>query len=168
MGDSFKMDHDLKTNTWDTVPFDIYGFTVNAFVIEKATNKSLHVHTSTAGEGVSGFTISSVEQQIETTWTPELEIGRTTIGVQSSSITIIVERTRLVKAFTVCLLITNSALTICSAYVTLLVVTRRERMNDAVLFFPITVVLTVPAIRSLYPGSPPFGIYLGRSLAPRS
>ena len=78
-----------------------------------------------------------------------------------------VERSLLVRAFTLCLLIINSALTIGSAYVTLLAVTRRERVNDAVFFFPVTVVLTIPALRGLYPGSPPFGIYLGRSLAPR-
>ena len=44
---------------------------------------------------------------------------------------------------------------------------RREGVNDTVLLLPVTLVLVIPALRRLYPGSPPFGIYLGRSPAPR-
>ena len=62
----------------------------------------------------------------------------------------------------------NSALTISSAYITLLVVVRREKMNDSFLVLPVTVVLTIPALRGLHVGSPPFGIYLGRCQALRS
>ena len=74
------------------------------------------------------------------------------------------KRSLLTQAFTVCLLVINSALSIGSAYVTFLAVVRKGAVNDAVFLFPVTVVLTIPALRGLYPGSPPFGIYLGRLL----
>ena len=156
------MDHDLETTTWDTVPFDAYSHRAMVFVIEKVTNKSLPVFTSTTGEGVSGFRTHSSEEQTETNWTHDSETGSTTVTVKASLITIGVKRSLLAQAFTVCLLITNTALAVGSAYVTLLAVVRREAVNDTVLFFPITVVLTIPALRSLYPSSPPFGIFLGR------
>ena len=157
------MVHDLETTTWDAVPFDAYSHRAMAFVIEKVTNKSLPVFTSTTGEGVSGFTTQSVEEQTETNWTHDSETGSTTVVVEASLITITVERSILAQAFTVCLLIINSGLAVGSAYVTLLAVVRREAVNDTVIFFPVTFVLTIPALRSLYPSSPPFGIYLGRS-----
>ena len=168
-GGFFKIDHDLDAHTWDLAPFDVYSFDLNLFAIEKATNKSLDIYASLfGGGGVSGFNFLSIEKRIETTRITELEIGRTIVGVKSSWLSTVVKRSWLVKAFTVLLLITNSALSICSAYVTLLAVTRREKMNDAVLFFPVTAILTIPALRYLYPGSPPFGIYLGRPLVLRS
>ena len=156
------MEHDLETTTWDTVPFDAYSHSAMVFVIEKATNKSLPIFTSTAGEGVSGFATQSSDEQTETNWTYDSETGSTTVTVKASLITITVNRSLLGQAFTVCLLFTNSALAVGSAYVTLLAVVRREAVNDTVFFFPVTVVLTIPALRGLYPSSPPFGIYLGR------
>ena len=162
------MDYDLVTTTWDAVPFDAYSHSAMVFVIEKATNKSLPIFTSTTGEGVSGFVIQSTEEQTETNWTQNSETVSTTVTVEASLIKITVKRSLLAQAFTVCLLITNSALAVGSAYVTLLAVVRREAVNDTVIFFPVTVVLTIPALRSLYPSSPPFGIYLGRPPGLRS
>jgi len=162
------MDHDLETSSWDAVPFDAYSHRAMVFVIEKATNKSLPIFTSTTGEGVSGFVTRSAEEQTETSWTHNSETGSITATLGASLIAITVERSLLSQAFTVCLLFTNSALAIGSAYVTLLAVVRREAVNDTVIFFPVTVVLTIPALRSLYPSSPPFGIYLGRSPELRS
>ena len=161
------MDHDLETTTWDKVPFDVYSHSAMVFAIEKATNKSLPIFTSTAGQGANGFVTKSFDEQTETNWAHDSGTGSTTVTVNASLITITVERSLLARAFTVCLLITNSALAVGAAYITLLAVIRREEVNDAVIFFPVTVVLTIPALRSLYPGSPSFGIYLGRRPALR-
>ena len=155
------MDFDLGTSTRDMVPFDVYSLTALVFVIEKATNKSLPVITFEAGEGTSGFVISSFEVPKKSSWTYNPGTGPTTVVVESSLISITVKRSQLAQAFTVCLLIINSALTVGSAYITFLAVARREAVNDTVLLLPVTVVLVIPALRSLYVGSPPFGIYLG-------
>ena len=156
------MDFDLGTSTRDMVPFDVYSLTALVFVIEKATNKSLPVITFEAGEGTSGFVVSSSEAPKKSSWTYDPGTGPATVVVESSLISITVKRSQLAQAFTICLLIINSALTVGSAYITFLAVVKRETVNDTVLLLPVTVVLVIPALRSLYVGSPPFGIYLGR------
>ena len=60
------------------------------------------------------------------------------------------------------LLVINWTLTIGSTYITLVVVRTDEKMNDAVLFLQVTIVLTIPTLRNLYVGLPTFGIYIGR------
>jgi hypothetical protein len=167
MVDSFSVDHTLEYITRDMVPFDAYALNAIVFAIEKGTNESLPISTFAAGEGVSGFVISSYQVEAKYNWMHDSGTGPTPVKVQSSVIYIGVERSRLAKAFTVCLLIINSALTVGSAYVTLLALVRREVVNDTVLLLPVTIVLTIPALRSLYVGSPPFGIYLGKSPALR-
>ena len=152
--DSFNVDHDLEFITQDMIPFDAYLLIALVFVIEKATNKSLPIVT----DGASGFVISSSETQAKNNWTYNSGAGPTTVEVRSSLIQIAVKRSQLARAFTcaVCLIIINSALTISSAYVTFLAVVRREAVNDTVLLLPVTLVLVIPALRSLYPGTPPF------------
>ena len=160
------MDYDLGATTRDMVPFDAYFLNGIVFVVEKYTNKSVPIVTVAAGEGASGFTISTSEIQTKVNWTYESPLaGTTTEEVDSRAIRITVRRSQLAQAFTMCLLIANSALTVGSAYVTLLAVIRREGVNDTVLLLPVTVVLIIPALRSLYVGAPPFGIYLGGSPA---
>ena len=46
-------------------------------------------------------------------------------------------------------------------YVTLAIAVNAQKVTDVVLALLITVILTVPAIRALYVGEPPFGILLG-------
>ena len=146
-----------------TVPFDGYHFTAFVFAIEKATNKSVPIVVFAAGDGPENFILSSVEQQMNSTWTYDSMAGPITVVVESSVVEITVKRSQLAQAFTVCLLLVNAALAAGSVYVTLLVFVRREGVNDALLLLPVTTILTIPALRALYVGSPPFGIYLGGS-----
>ena len=55
----------------------------------------------------------------------------------------------------------NWVLTFCSVAIALVVLRRRGEVKDGVAFLPVTVILSIPTIRSLYVGSPPFGISLG-------
>jgi len=148
-------------------PFDTYDLTVTMFVIEKATNRSVPIIAFAAGEGPKNFVVSSNNSRTLSNYTYDSGTGPTTVEVESSVITIAVKRSKLAQAFTVCLLLINSALTVGSAYVTVLVLTRKERIHEGIFLFPVTVVLTIPALRSLYPGGPPFGIYIGGSRALR-
>lgn len=59
------------------------------------------------------------------------------------------------------ILLVNWAMTVGTLYITLVVLVRKERINDAVLGLPITVVVTIHTIRALFVGAPPFGIFLG-------
>lgn len=146
------------------VPFDTYSVTVLMFVIDKTTNESAPITIATGGQEASGgFVVSSYGWRGRSTWIYDSGTGPTAVAVNASEITFMAKRSLLARAFMVCLLIINSALTLGSVYVTLLAVIRGGRVNDAILFFPVTIVLTIPALRSLYPGSPQFGIYLGRS-----
>ena len=161
----FGMNHYLDYVALDTVPFDAYVLKTFVFVIDRATNKSVPILRFASGEGPDNFVLSSVGGQTNNTWTYDPGTGPTTVVVESSWIEIVVKRSQLAQAFTVCLLLANAALTAGSVYVTLLVTIRREGVNDALLLLPVSTILTIPALRGLYAGSPPFGIYLGTPMA---
>jgi len=143
-------------------PFDDYMINAFAFVIDKATNKSVHItRLSTAGP-LENFVTFARDVDTVNEFTYETGNGTTvTTQAESRALEIIVYRSILARAFTMCMLLVNWALTIGSIYITLAMLVRRERMSEAVLALPITVVITIPAIRGLFIGSPPFGILLG-------
>ena len=62
------------------------------------------------------------------------------------------------------MLLINWALTIGSIYITFVVIFGKEKIDLAVLVLPVTIILTIPALRALYIGSPPYGIYIGKFL----
>ena len=160
---NFGVNHVLDYYYADMVPFDTYFVGALAFVIEKATNHSVPIVTFAACEGSDNFVISSVETPTTSNYTYDSGTGPTTIEVNSSTIEISARRSQLAQAFTMCLLLINWTLALGSTYVTLIAVFSEEKVHEGVLLLPVTLVLTVPALRGLYVGSPPFGIYLGRS-----
>ena len=164
----FDVNHNIDSIAGGMVPFENYSLSVLAFVIEKKTNKSIPIIAFVASGRPDNFIIKSTEWRTKSNYTYESG-GRSTLGeVESSVVRVTAKRLALAQAFTMCVLFVNSALAIGSAYVTLLVIFRREGVNDTVFLLPVTIVLTIPALRSLYVGSLPFGIYLGGSLAPKS
>jgi len=162
------MDHGIDFFNPTRAPFDAYSLTVFAFVIEKATNKSVPIVTFTAGEAPNNFVISSLQSETMSNYTYNSGTGLTTIKVQSVVTYIKARRSQVAQAFTTCLLLVNYALTVGSIYIVLAVVFKEEKIDAAVLVLPITIILTIPALRNLYPASPPFGIFIGKSRAPRS
>jgi hypothetical protein len=114
---------------------------------------------------LNDFVTSSVDTETTSNYTYDSGTGPTTVVVESRVLKATVERSMLAKAFTMCMLTVNWALTAGSVYITLVVANKRvtQRVTDAVPLVPVTVILTIPAIRALYVGSPPFGIFLGRS-----
>jgi len=165
---TFSVDHNLDTIVLDAVPFDSYTLKAFVFVIDKATNESVPIIALEAGDGPDNYVVSSTEGMVNNAWTYDAGAGPTTVVVESRWIEITVKRSQLAQAFTGCLLLINAALTAGSVYVTLLVFVRKERVKDGLLLLPVTTVLTIPTLRALYVGSPPFGIYLGTSLVLRS
>jgi len=55
----------------------------------------------------------------------------------------------------------NWALTVLVVYITVAVmVSRKKEAGEGVLLIPLTIILTIPALRAMFVGSPPFGILL--------
>ena len=158
---TFEVDHRMDYQIPNAVPFDPYFFTASAFVIEKATNKSVPIVVFAAGDGPENFVISSTNTSTRSNFTYDSGTGPTTVSVESSVVFMMVKRSLLAQAFTLCMFIVNWALTISSVYITLLVLIGTGKMDSTVVLLPVTLVLTIPTLRGLYVGSPPFGIFLG-------
>ena len=158
----FDVEHTLDYELRDVVPFDLYTFRASVFVIDKATNKSVPIVAFAAGYGPDYFVVSSTSEPMENWFTYDNGTGPNTVGVMSSMATVEIKRSQLSKAFVMCMFIVNWALTITSVYITLLVLVGVAKRDPTILVFPATLVLTIPTLRNLYVGSPPFGIYIGQ------
>ena len=141
------------------VPFDTYRANIIVLAIDKVTNNSVPVLFS-VNSLVQNFNVEILDM-VRPSDKPIIE----PITVESFPyFTIItVKRSTLSRAFTICLLIVNWALTSVSVWVTTIVYFKGEKPPEAVLLFPLTIVVTIPALRNLYVGSPPFGIFIGMS-----
>ena len=160
---TFEVDHSIDYPSPYMVPFDSYSLTATAFVIEKATNESVPIVTFTAGEATDNFIISSRNMSnMRNKFTYNPGTGSRTIEVGSGMIEVKAKRSSLAQAFTICMLFINWALTIGSMYITITLLARKEKMDAAVLLLPVSIVLTIPTLRSLYVGTPPFGIFIGK------
>ena len=146
-------------------PFDDYVLNAFAFAIDKATNESVRITRFTTADPLNNFVTVSRDTETVNEFTYETENGAVTIQAESRALEVRIHRSILAQAFTMSMLLVNWALTVGSLYITVVMLVKRERMSEAVLALPITVVLTIPVIRALFIGSPPFGILLG---APRN
>lgn len=143
-------------------PFHRYKFTALAFVVEKATNKSVPIVTFAAGDpGPGDFTTTSVMHPTLNKFTYDIGGGPTTVDINSTTIITTVRHSNRARALTISMFAINWILTICSVAIALIVLRRRGGVKDGVALLPVTVILSIPTIRSLYVGPAPFGIYLG-------
>ena len=171
------MDHQISGTDHQTVPFDIYDAVMVVLAIDTATNESIPVWFS-VNSMVQNFNVDSSigNHSYVTAVTYNSGIGpyvsadtyKRGIGpfigkLLSSFTSITVKRSKISKAFTICLLIVNWILTLVSVWVTITIFSMREKPPGAVLLFPLTLIVTIPALRNLYVGSPPFGIFIGMS-----
>ena len=124
----------------------------------------------TIGDAPDNFVVASIEDRAlwMSPFIYDSGTGPTEISARSSVVNILLEKSQFAWALTICMFIINWALTIGSVYITLVVVFRKEGKSDAILLLPITIILTIPTLRNLYVGSPPFGVLIGKSRALRS
>lgn len=73
----------------------------------------------------------------------------------------LITRSKRAKALTYFMLTINWLLTLSSMVTTAFVFSRRGKLKDSIAVLPLMLILTIPTIRSFYPGAPPFGIFLG-------
>ena len=146
-------------------PFDVCSSSALIFAIDKATNESIPIITLIAGRAPENFDMSFTEAETTSNFTYDSATGPTTISVGSRVVHMEARRSQFTRALTMCLFLVNWALTTCSIYITVLVVFKRVKKNEGTLFLPVTIILTIPTLRDLYPSSLPFGIFLGKSRA---
>lgn len=149
-------------------PFDRYVLNAFAFVIDTATNQSVPITKFAIADPLNNFVTYSIDSPTTSKFTYDAGQGPITIDVESRAVELDIRRGVLSKTFTMCMWIVNWALTAGTIYTTLVTLIDARKMSDAVLALPITVILTIPAIRALYVGAPPFGILLGIHSAPWS
>ena len=155
--------HSVDYVNTNMAPFDVCSSSALIFVIDKTTNESIPIVTLIAGRAPENFDMSFVEVETTSNYTYGSDTGPTTINVHSRVVHMEARRSRFTRALTMCLFLVNCALTTCSIYITVLVIFRRVEKNDGTLFLPVTIILTIPTLRSLYPSSLPFGIFLGKT-----
>jgi len=141
-------------------PFDRYVLNAFAFVIDTATNQSVPITKFAIADPLNNFVTYSIDSPTTSKFTYDAGQGPITIDVESRAVELDIRRGVLSKTFTMCMWIVNWALTAGTIYTTLVTLIDPRKMSDAVLALPITVILTIPAIRALYVGAAPFGILL--------
>ena len=134
-------------------PYDNYDLEVDAFVIDTTTNQSLSILKLSAADPTDNF---YAYNQFD--WDTESTFNGT--RVPSRHLMMRIQRAFLSKIFTMILLFVNWLLTVGCIRITLVSAVRHQELGEGVLLLPITVILTIPALRQLYVGSPPFGVYL--------
>ena len=134
-------------------PYDVYVFDIEAFVIDPTTNESLPILKFSAADPTDNFYADNLIE-----W--DTESAFNDVRVPSKHFQMRVKRSFLAKTFTIILLIVNWLLTVGCLRITLLSVVGHQELGEGTLLLPITVILTIPALRQLYVGSLPFGEYL--------
>ena len=142
-------------------PFDTYVLNAFVFVIDTATNRSVPITRFAVADPLNNFVTRSTDSPTTSKFTYDAGEGPVTIDVESRALELDIRRSALSRAFTMCMWVMNWALTAGTVYITLVILVNTQKMTDAVLALPITMILTIPAIRGLYVGEPPFGIMLG-------
>ena len=142
-------------------PFDTYTLDALVFVIDRATNQSIPVVKFAAADPLNHFITHFTDMPTTSKFAYDTGEDVVTNDVESRALEPDIKRSRRSRGFTMCLWIVNWALTAGTVYITLVVLASSEKMRDGVLALPITMILTIPTIRGLYVGAPPFGILLG-------
>lgn len=132
-----------------------------AFVIDKATSKSVHTTRFAAADPLTNFVTFSRDTETTNKFRYDRWNRSVTGDIEPRTPVFTISRSILVPVSLICMLFMNWALTVGTLHITLVVLVREMRVNDVVLVLPIAVVVTVPTLRALFVGRSPFSILLG-------
>jgi len=141
-------------------PRDCYTFSAFAFVLDSATNESITTVLTIANDRPGDFSVSRNGEISISHISHNLGGHHNTTDAYSYTISPTITRPRRTQALIYFMFSVNWLLALCSMIATAFVFDWNGTMKDGVALLPITVILAIPAIRSLYVGSPPFGIFL--------
>ncbi|KAF9785341.1 hypothetical protein BJ322DRAFT_825903 [Thelephora terrestris] len=157
----FNMELDALNSDQYYFPEDGCLFGAMIFVLDEATNKSVPIIDLELGSfGPGDFSTESFMQEASLKIVYDAGSGPTAEWVQAYHIYVAIRRSLRARAITYSMFMINWILTFFSIITTSVMFNRRRGIKDSVALLPITVILTIPAIRSLYVGSPPYGIHL--------
>ena len=159
---TFEMEFDAIVCNQYYFPHDECDFLMTIFAIDAATNNSVPIiDFSLNGSGGGDFSVVYLNQTVGARFIYDAGGGPTVEWVQSYVVEVAIVHSLGARAITYSMFTINWILTLCSIITTSLVFSRRGEVKDGVTLLPITVILTIPIIRALYVGSPPYGIHLG-------
>jgi len=159
---SFYKEHEIAIGDQYRTPLDRYDFRAFAFVLEKGTTRTIPITMfAVSSTGPIDFTTPSFEEQTKTNFTYTTGDGPVTIEVESHTMSATIKHSKRARALTFSMFSINWVLTLCSVAIALIVLRRSGEVKDGVALLPITVILSIPTIRGIFVGSPPFGILLG-------
>lgn len=161
---TFTMEHNIDYGYQYPAPDDQYTFSVLTFVIEPATNESIPILELLLFDSGPGdlTTETNVTRHLTSQFTYDAGSGPTTVVAISEALHVTIVRSASARVLTYSVFAINWILEFCSVITTIAAFSRRGGKSDVgITLLPVTVVLSIPAIRNLFVGSPPFGIYLG-------
>jgi hypothetical protein len=164
----FTTDHQFgKYGNWDPtqglmVPFEHYDFHAFAFAIDPLTNNSVQIATFGIADTLGDYVIHSYDVEDMMKFTYESGGGLVTTEVESHVLRAEIERSAIAKAFMICLFLGNWAATVSSVYITVLVVFEKLEANSMIAAFPLSALLAIPTIRSLFISPSPLGPPVGK------
>lgn len=161
VGTSFKVEFETDfCNPQYYAPNDCYSFSAFAFIIDKATNNSIPITLAIVDSGPGDFTTASNPYPSRNNFTRIIGGQLTTTEVDSNTLFPVIKRSQRARALTYFLFAVNWLMTLTSVVTTAFMFNQGGGVQDTLSLLPLTVILTIPMIRGLYVGSPPFGIFL--------
>jgi len=160
---SFENDYRVVSGEQYKTPLDRYDFAAFFFVVDPTTNFTVPVINLEADNTGMGDFVTAFERgtsRMNFTFEPPTRNTSVVVTIPSRMAYVTVRRNARAQALTFLMFTINWLLTLCTMVITGIVVSKRV-VTEGVALLPISIVLSVPAIRSLYIGAPPFGIFIG-------
>ena len=160
-----------KRGKWDPtkdllVPFQRYSFNAFTFAIDPITNRSVHIAKFGILDVLHDFVVRSHDVADTRMFTYDSGKGLVTTEVESHLLRAEITRSAIAKAVATSMFLINWALSVGSVYITALVVSGKLEASSVIAVLPFSALLAIPAVRSLYIDSPPFGISIGKPCVP--
>ena len=151
----FQTTHLLEISAWNgldaqySYPFDTYFLETNFAAYDATTNKSLTILALMPVDSTNNFVplVADVRASY---------FNSSGTTVPSRYLRIEFQRTLFTRFFVLAMLVVNWGLTFVVMHITVCAV-NGHNVEDSILVMPISVILTIPALRALWVGAPPFG-----------
>ena len=154
----FQTNHLLEMGAWNGLdalyayPFNTYFLRTSIVAKESGTDKSLNILSLSPVDSTNGFLPNIADQ-----WSTV--INGTGTAAQGHYMRMIFRRTPLNQFFIMSMLVVNWSLTLAVLHITVCAANGRE-VDESILVLPLSVILTIPALRALWIGAPGFGTFM--------
>lgn len=154
----FQTTHLLYISAWNGLdqqyayPFDTYFLDTSFIAFDSNTNQSYDILSLSPIDSTNSF-YTDIQQQWATT------INMTSVAVGGRYMKTMFRRTMLTQFFIMAMFLVNWGLTLVVLYISVAASDGRK-VNESILVLPLSVILTIPALRALWVGAPAFGMSL--------